>query len=530
MEHFPQFLPILSLFILVLIYTHKRTIRKNPKKPIKPTAPEPSESLPFVGHLHLLHGQVPVARILGKMADDYGPAFSLRLGSHRAFVVSNWELIKECFTTNDRNFASRPKLAVSRYMGYNEAVFALAPYGPYWREIRKMVTLEMLTSQRLEKLKNVGNSEVKWFVDELFLLSNVKNGDRKVEMTKWFENVTFNIIVRMLAGKRFSNGCSDEDLRVKEAIKKGLYLSGVFVVSDVIPNLEWMDIGGHLKAMKQASKELDSIFGKWLDEHVEKRKEYCGDKETDFMDVMLSTLSNDAEMFGHGRDTVIKATTLILILTGSESTAETLTWALSLLLNNTHALQAVQKELDIHVGREKWVEESDIKKLRYLQAVVKETLRMYPPGPLAGPREAIEDCNIGGYHVSKGTRLIVNVWKLHHDPQVWSDPHEFRPERFLEEHSNVNYQGKNFEYIPFSSGRRMCPASTFALQVVHLTLARLLQGFDLSTPMRKPVDMSEGLGIALPKVKPLEVVITPRLSTELYDRNPRDQLEDSGIA
>ncbi|KAJ9564912.1 hypothetical protein OSB04_000878 [Centaurea solstitialis] len=518
MELVHQFLQIFGLLIFVLIYTHKRN---NPKQPIESAAPEPSGALPFVGHLHHLHGQAPVARILGKMADDYGPAFSLRLGSHRAFVVSNWQMVKECFTTNDRNFATRPNMAVSRYMGYNQAVFALAPYGPYWREIRKMVTLEMLTSQRLEKLKNVRNSEVKWFVNELFSLSASKNRDGEVEMMKRFENVTFNIIVRMLAGKRFSSGGSDEsgneDLRVKEAIKKGLYLSGVFVVSDVIPTLEWMDIGGHLKAMKQAAKELDSILGKWLDEHVEKRVEYGGDKETDFMDVMLSKLPKDAEMYGHGHDAIIKATTLILILTGSESTAETLTWALSLLLNTPLVLQAVQKELDIHVGREKWVEESDIKNLPYLQAIVKETLRMYPPGPLAGPREAIEDCNIGGYHISKGTRLIVNVWKLHRDPQVWSDPHEFRPERFIEEHSEVNYQGQNFEYIPFSTGRRMCPASTFALQVVHLTLARLLQGFDLSTPMGMPVDMSEGLGIALPKVKPLEVVITPRLSSELYD-------------
>ncbi|KAK1412668.1 hypothetical protein QVD17_34104 [Tagetes erecta] len=515
MEFIPQFLPFLGLLLCILIFRYKTT---NKTKTIKLTAPEPSGALPFVGHLHHLHGREPVARILGKMGDDYGPVFSLRLGSQRAMVVSSWQMVKECFSTNDRNFATRPNMAVSKYMGYNSAVFALAPYGAYWREIRKLVVLELLTSQRIEKHKNVRNSEVKYLVNELYSL----NGSRKsvVNMTKWFEHVTFNIIVRMLVGKRFSSGCSDggnnEDLQVKEAIKKGLYLSGVFVVSDVIPSLEWMDIGGHVKAMKQASKELDIVFGRWIDEHVEKRKEHDGDKEADFMDVMLSTLSNDVEQFGHARETIIKATTLILILTGSESTAETLTWALSLLLNHPHMLKAAQEELDIHVGREKWAEESDVKNLRYLQAIVKETLRMYPPGPLAGPRQAIEDCNIGGYHTVKGTRLIVNVWKLHRDPQVWSDPNEFKPERFLEEHSNINYQGQNFEYIPFSSGRRMCPASSFALEVIHLTLARLLQGFDLSTPMGKPVDMSEGLGIALPKVKPLEVIITPRLSQELY--------------
>ncbi|MFS7964316.1 putative cytochrome P450 [Helianthus anomalus] len=110
----------------------------------------------------------------------------------------------------------------------------------------------------------------------------------------------------------------------------------------------------------------------------------------------------------------------------------------------------------------------------------------------------------------------MNVWKLHRDPQVWSDPHEFRPERFLKEHSEINYSGQNFEYIPFSTGRRMCPATMFASNVLHLTFARLLQGFDLSTPMGKPVDMSEGLGLTLPKAEPLEVTITPRLSPELY--------------
>ncbi|GJW13822.1 cytochrome P450 [Tanacetum coccineum] len=133
---------------------------------------------------------------------------------------------------------------------------------------------------------------------------------------------------------------------------------------------------------------------------------------------------------------------------------------------------------------------------------------MYPPGPLAGPHEAIEDCNIRGYHVPKGIRLIMNVWKLHRDPQVWSDPDDFRPERFLEKDSDIKLSGSElFEYIPFSIGRRMCPTTSFALHVVHLTLARLLQGFDLSTPMGKPVDMTEGLGIALPKVKPLDLLI-----------------------
>lgn len=205
-------------------------------------------------------------------------------------------------------------------------------------------------------------------------------------------------------------------------------------------------------------------------------------------------------------------------MTGSESTSETLIWALSLLLNNPKLLKLAQNELDVQIGKSRWVEEADIANLNYLKAIVKETLRLYPPGPLSGPREAIEDCYVGKFFVPKGTRLIVNLWKLHRDPRIWSDALEFKPERFLDNHAGISLKGQSFEYIPFSSGRRMCPAVNYGLQVVQLTLARVLQGFDITTPMGMAVDMNEGLGIALPKVKPLEVLLTPRLPLELYQK------------
>ncbi|XP_057472906.1 cytochrome P450 82A3-like [Actinidia eriantha] len=303
---------------------------------------------------------------------------------------------------------------------------------------------------------------------------NRERSNARVVMNEWFERLTFNVIVRMLAGKRvFNSNTTTEDCDFKDAIKKMLYLSGVFVVSDVIPSLEWVDFGGYVKAMKQTAKDMDRVLGRWLEEHVRRREEGGGsDSGSDFIDVMLSVLPEDTVMAGYKRETIIKATTLILIMTRSESTAETLTWALSLLLNNPHALKTVQEELDLHVN--KWVQESDIAKLKYLQAVVKETLRLYPPGPLSGPREAREDCRVGGYDIKKRTRLIVNLWKLQRDSRIWSDPHEFKPERFLVDHANVEFRGQQFEYIPFSAGRRMCPAVSLGLQEVHLTLARVL--------------------------------------------------------
>lgn len=314
METFLHVLPFFGFLLFVITYSYNTRKRNITKKGTKLEAPQPLGALPIIGHLHFLRGQVPIARIFGKIADDYGPVYSLRLGSRRALVVSRCQMIKECFTTNDRNFATRPNMAISRHMVYDNAGFALAPYGPYWREIRKMVTSELFTSQRVEKFKNVRDLEVNNSINELSLLANGYQAT-VMDMNKWFDNITFNIIIKILAGKRFSNKCGDEgnneEYRVKEAIKKGLYISGVFVVPDVFPYLEWMDIGGHVKAMKQVATEVDSVVGKWLDEHIEKRKECNSDKEADFMDLMLSTLPQDPELFGHGRETIIKATTMV---------------------------------------------------------------------------------------------------------------------------------------------------------------------------------------------------------------------------
>ncbi|XP_042490464.1 demethylepipodophyllotoxin synthase-like [Macadamia integrifolia] len=206
-----------------------------------------------------------------------------------------------------------------------------------------------------------------------------------------------------------------------------------------------------------------------------------------------------------------------MILAGTDTITVTLIWALSLLLNNQHAMKRAQEELGKHVGRERQVKESDISRLKYLQAIVKETFRLYPAAPLSGPREAMEECIIAGYHVPVGTRMITNIWKIHRDPRVWSQPHEFQPERFLTSHVDIEALGQHFEFTPFGSGRRMCPGVSFALQVLHLTIAHLLHGFEFENPTGAPVDMTETPGLTNMKATPLEVLLSPRLPSKLYE-------------
>ncbi|KAL1293492.1 cytochrome P450 82G1 [Arachis ipaensis] len=517
-------LQTLILALLILYFTI-RSIRSHnnsgsKKRNIKTKVPEIPGGLPIIGHLHLLNDKIPYFRTFSAMAEKYGSIFALRLGCHPIIMVSSAEIAKECLTTKDRVFASRPDTAAGRFLGYDNAVFGLAPYGQYWREIRKIATLELLSSSRLEKLKYIRDREIYTLVKDLFSFCNCHGNSNKlvsVTISDLIEHMTFNINVQMIAGKRFSDEAIKEEdsegWRLRKAIRDATYLSGVFVVADAIPWLGWFDFQGYVGFMKRTAKELDSILHRWMVEHIEKRGEF----ENDFLDVIISAFEENDEIYGHKRDTVIKATALMLVLTGSGSTAITLTWALSLLLNHPNAMKAAKEELDTIVGKHKWVQESDIKDLKYLQAIVKETLRLYPPAPLTGIREATEDCYLNGYYISKGTRLFINLWKLHRDPKTWSNPNAFEPERFLNACSGVDFRGQDFEFIPFSSGRRSCPGMTFGMQVVHLTLARLIQGFDMSTKGGAEVDMSEGLGVALPKKHALDIVLKPRLPLELYE-------------
>ncbi|KAJ1389369.1 Cytochrome P450 [Sesbania bispinosa] len=393
---------------------------------------------PFRGDDQLLY------RTLGAMADKYGPAFNIWLGTRRAFVVSSWEVAKNASQLMTRHLPHVPK------------------------QLQQSI---WDTTMPLEMLKHVRVSELNMGIRDLYN-SWVQNGSKPVmvELNRWLDDLTLNMVVRMVCRKRYF---------------------------DALPFLGWFDFQGHERTMKKTAKELDAILEGWLQEHRKQRVdgEVKAEGEQDFIDVMLSL-----EEEGH---LSISSVTRIQASNphACDTAAGTLTWAISLLLNNRLTLKKAQEELDMNIGMERQVEESDIRNLS---------------GPLLGPREAQEDCNVAGYHVPAGTRLVVNLWKIQRDPRIWEDPSVFRPERFLTSHHEVDIRGQNFELFPFGSGRRSCPGMSFALLVLHLTLAHLLHAFEFATPSNEPVDMTESPGLTIPKATPLKALLTPRLPTQLY--------------
>ena len=265
----------------------------------------------MIGHLHLLGGQQPHVT-LGDMADKYGPVFTIRLGVHPTLVISSWEMAKECFTINDRAFASRPKSLAFEIMGYKCAMIGFSPYGPHWRKVRKMATIELLSNHRLEMLKDVKESEVKAAMKATYDFC-VKNGSEKVkaEMKKWFSDISLNVVFRMVVGKRFvgdeEDSKSEENNRTRKALRDLFDLSGSFVISDALPYLRRLDLGGQEKAMKKTAKDLDEFIQMCLEEHKRNRSK----NKHDFMDVLLSIVDENEVLEGHDADTTIKATSLV---------------------------------------------------------------------------------------------------------------------------------------------------------------------------------------------------------------------------
>ncbi|KAL5547148.1 hypothetical protein UlMin_006835 [Ulmus minor] len=203
----------LLLFLYILLWK-PRVSRKLP--------PEAGGAWPIIGHLPLLGGSQPAHIILGNLADKYGPIFTIKIGVHRNLIVSSWKMAKECFTTNDKAFATRPKALASEILAYNYASFGIGPYSPYWRHIKKIATLELLSTHRLTMLSHVWKSEVKTAVKELHELW-VKDNKVVVEMNKWLWDISLNVFFKIIVGKRFleatNYGGNEESDEYRRAIR-----------------------------------------------------------------------------------------------------------------------------------------------------------------------------------------------------------------------------------------------------------------------------------------------------------------------
>jgi len=204
------------------------------------------------------------------------------------------------------------------------------------------------------------------------------------------------------------------------------------------------------------------------------------------------------------------------MLGGSMDTSATsIEWTLSELLKNPRVMKKLQKELESVVGMERKVEESDLEKLEYLDMVIKESMRLHPVVPLLIPHQSREDCMVGEFFIPKDSRVIVNAWAIAREPSAWREAEKFWPERF--EGSSIDVRGRDFQLLPFGSGRRGCPGLQLGLTMIRLTVAQLVHCFDWKLPhlvLPDELDMTEKFGLTMPRENHLFAIPSYRLSPQ----------------
>lgn len=191
-----------------------------------------------------------------------------------------------------------------------------------------------------------------------------------------------------------------------------------------------------------------------------------------------------------------------LFVAGTETNSNTTEWAITELLLNPDMFAKVRKEVSTIVGEDGKIQEDKLLDLPYLQAVIKETMRIHLSVPLLAPHKTEKEVKLGEYIVPKNTQILVNAWAIARDPRYWENPLSFMPDRFL--NNEINYKGKHFQFLPFGSGRRMCPGMPWAHRVVNLMLASFVYHFDWKlTHAREEMDMNDIFGITLLRATPL---------------------------
>lgn len=495
----PHSFLVIAPFLLLLLWLAKIYRQKIKVSSVVHKLPPGPWKLPLIGNLHqmAMGGALPHHTLLN-LAHKYGPLMHLQLGEISAVVVSSPDMAKEIMKTHDLNFVQRPELLSPKILAYDSADIAFAPYGDYWRQMRKICTLELLSAKRVNSFTFIREDEVAKLIQSIQFSACTGS---QVNVSKTVYSLVSTFLSRAAFGKK-----SEYEDELLCLLKKAIELTGGFDLADLFPSMKPIHLINRMKAkLEDMQKELDKILENIIKEHQSSHGK--GKAEENLLDVLLRVQQSGSLEIPVTINN-IKAV-IWDIMAGADTSATVLEWAMSELLKNPRVMKNAQAEVREAFRGKKTIGESDVQELSYLKLVIKETMRLYPPVPLLLPRECREPCEIDGYKIPVKTKVIVNAWALGRDPKFWHDAEKFIPERF--DGIDLDFKGNNFEYIPFGAGRRMCPGVLLGLAHIELPLAALLYHFDWGLPNgMKPEDLDtiEAFGAAVGRKNHLYLIPT----------------------
>ncbi|XP_023771476.1 flavonoid 3'-monooxygenase CYP75B137 [Lactuca sativa] len=448
-----------------------------------------------------------------EMGHRYGPIFSLRLGTKLHVVVNSMELAKVVARDQDKTLANRspPLTAVISSYGVNN--ISWSNNNAHWRNMRKLLVSQLMSTANINttQSQSLRTHEVRKMVADVY----AKLG-QQIDINEIGFNAAFDVLTRMLwSGSKPGEGNFTSYLveRFLEVEFKIIELQGARNISDFLPMLSWLDLQGRQREMKQQMVYVNQILDELIQGRIKANScKVDGEGEEDqkdFLQILLELKEQKGAPTSYNFDQ-IKALLMNIVTAATVTISIMVEWAMAEILHNAAVKKKIVEELTEVVGTNNIVEESHLTKLSYLDAAIKETLRLHPPLPLLVHRCPDEACIVGGYTIPKGTVVYLNVWAIHRDPQNWSNPLEFKPERFL--NGKWDYSGNNFKYLPFGSGRRMCPGVNLGEKMLMYTVASLLHSFEWSFPEGEELELSDEYGFLTKKRKPLMVIPSQKLS------------------
>lgn len=484
---------ILLLIPSPLLYFFFRVIN-SPKQPPLPPGPYP---WPIVGNLFQIGKDAHIR--LAEMAQLHGPLMSLRLGQRTLIVGSSSAAALQILKTHDHVLSARD---VSRALQdkeptvYNMNLLFTSESGDGCRYLRNLYTSKLFSSKALESRAKLREEKVM----EMVKYISSKGGKEDIVIKNVMSIIATNILGNTLLSIDLldfeGNGIG---AGIKDCVRRLATLGMKPPLADLFPILgRW----GYEDWYKQVMHIIEEEFGTiWKDILQRKRKESNISSDLkDFTDFLIEKGFTNQH---------INALMEELFSAGTDSISLTTEWFVAELLRNQEVMQKakdeVMKKIDGNV-----VKESDLVHLPFLEACFKETLRLHPPAPLLLPHKATQTCEVMGYTIPKDSQILVNVWAISRDPKIWDDPLNFKPERFIG--SKLTYKGKDFEYLPFGGGRRMCPADAMASKTILLTVASLILNFDWFLPSMNhgDIDMDEEMDIPMRKKESLHVTLKLR--------------------
>ncbi|PPS03086.1 hypothetical protein GOBAR_AA17584 [Gossypium barbadense] len=453
---------------------------------ISPPLPPGPLGLPIIGNLPFIKPELH--RYFSDLSRIYGPIFKLRMGSVLTIVINSPSLANEVLKVQDAIFANRDVPAAGMAGTFGGLNILWRPNGPRCNQLRKLVICEIMSKQSLDACYVLRQREVRRMVKEI----HGKVGS-SVNIYKQLSATALRVMMSTLWGDDPSQDLIEFRKRLDEIIMTFATPN----VSDFFPILAPFDLQG----IESKAKEQLSWFYGVFESMIKNRRNIRDDgkeKEKISKDFMQQLL----ELHWRGDDknslsiNEVKALLLDLMVAGTDTIPTTVEWAMTELLRHRDKMMKVVKELDTVIGNQNTLEDSHIPQLVYLDAVIKETLRLHPVAPLLIP------------HVPSCT-VFVNAWVIQRDPEFWDDPLRFQPERFLE--TDINYRGNNFGFFPFGSGRRMCVGVSLAEKMMALLLGSLVHSFEWGLSKGTKPSLEDKFGVFLKKKESLVATPVARL-------------------